>query len=254
MLDAPAEQIVDSTPMLGAAATQDTVRLLRSGVRKLIDAVGAVDQEAARGLDRGLEFDYAKPSEKPDCRCREKRERERMLTRVAEDAERALRVVERADGLLEEAVVKEVHSLLRELVAQDFNVDEHGVPRLHRGTRRDRVISTVDTEMRHGRKSQHQRFDGYKLSAAATNAAEPLITALEVAPGSEQDGPQAQHLIDSQPEELRPERVLGDTAYGNGPTRAELAEREIEVLAPLPEAPVKQGRLAKRRALCPEPA
>ena len=26
MLDAPAEQIVDSTPMLGAAATQDTVR------------------------------------------------------------------------------------------------------------------------------------------------------------------------------------------------------------------------------------
>src|SRR3954452_816155 len=31
MLDSPAEQIVDSTPMLGAAATQDTVRLLRPG-------------------------------------------------------------------------------------------------------------------------------------------------------------------------------------------------------------------------------
>jgi transposase len=31
LLDAPAEQIVDSTPMLGAAATQDTVRLVRSG-------------------------------------------------------------------------------------------------------------------------------------------------------------------------------------------------------------------------------
>ncbi len=39
MLDAPAEQIVDSTPMLGAAATQDTVRLVRHGVKKLIDAV-----------------------------------------------------------------------------------------------------------------------------------------------------------------------------------------------------------------------
>ena len=43
MLDAPAEQIVDSTPMLGAAATQDTVRLVRHGVKKLIDAVAAVD-------------------------------------------------------------------------------------------------------------------------------------------------------------------------------------------------------------------
>ena len=41
MLDAPAEQIVDSTPMLGAAATQDTVRLVRSGVKELLAAVAA---------------------------------------------------------------------------------------------------------------------------------------------------------------------------------------------------------------------
>ena len=95
-----AEQIIDSTPMLGAAATQDTVRLVRHGVRKLLDAVGAVDEDAAGRLDDGLEFDYARPGEKPDCRWREKAERERMLTRVAEDAERALRAVEQADGLL----------------------------------------------------------------------------------------------------------------------------------------------------------
>ena len=31
MLDGPVEQIMDSTPMLGAAATQDTVRLVASG-------------------------------------------------------------------------------------------------------------------------------------------------------------------------------------------------------------------------------
>lgn len=246
MLDAPAEQIVDSTPMLGAAATQDTVRLVRSGVRGLIDAVAASDEEAADRLDDGLCFDYARPSEKPDCRWREKAERERMLTRVAEDAERALRAVEQGDGLLVDERVREAHRLLRELVGQDFDVDEDGVPRLHRGTRQDRIISTVDPEMRHGRKSQHQRFDGYKLSAAATNSPEPLITAVEVAPASEQDGRQAKALVDSQAPERRPERVLGDTAYGTGPVRAELREREVEVLAPVPEAPVKPGRLAKR--------
>jgi hypothetical protein len=32
--------------MLGAAATQDTVRLVRVGVRKLLDAVKAVDAGA----------------------------------------------------------------------------------------------------------------------------------------------------------------------------------------------------------------
>lgn len=246
MLDAPAEQIVDSTPMLGAAATQDTVRLVRHGVRKLIDAVRAADEEAAEALDRGLEFDYERPSEKPACRWRIKAERERMLTRVAQDAERALSAVERAENLLAEQGIAEAHQLLRELIGQDFDVDEDGVPRLHRGTASRRIVSTVDPEMRHGRKSEHQRFDGYKLSAAASNTPEPLLTAVDVAPASEQDGPQAPALIDQQPADRRPRRILGDTAYGNGPVRAELAARGVDALAPVPESPIREGRLDKR--------
>ena len=246
MLDAPAEQIVDSTPMLGAAATQDTVRLVRHGVKKLLDAVEAVDEQAARLLVDGLEFDYEKPQEKPDCRWRIKHERERMLTRVAQDAERALRAVEQAEGLLDDEAVAEAHGLLRELIGQDFDVDEDGVPRLHRGTRQDRIISTVDPEMRHGRKSSSQRFDGYKIHAAVTNTEVPLITAIEVTPASEQDGPQAVGLVEQQPQHRRPGRLVGDTAYGTGPVRGELAEREVGVLAPVPEAPVPEGRLGKR--------
>lgn len=246
MLDAPAEQILDSTPMLGAAATQDTVRLVRHGVRKLIQAVAAVDEAAGELLDRDLEFDYERPSQKPGCRWRIKAERERMLTRVAQDAERALSAVEQSDPLFADERVAEAHRLLRELIGQDFEIDQDGVPRLHRGTRPDRIISTVDPEMRHGRKSQHQRFDGFKLSAAAANTAQPLIMAVEVAPASAQDGPQAPALIEAQRAWRRPARILGDTAYGNGPVRALLAEREVEVLAPVPEPPVRAGRLAKR--------
>ena len=245
MLDAPAEQIVDSTPMLGAAATQDTVRLVRHGVKKLIDAVAAVDGQAGRALVDGLEFGYAKPAEKPDCRWRIKAERERMLTRVAQDAERALRAVEQADGLLDDEPVAEAHQLLRELVGQDFDIDDDGVPRLHRGTASGRIISTVDTEMSLFSKSSSQRFDGYKIHAAVTNSEVPLITAVEVTAASDQDGPQAPGLVDQQPEHRRPQRLLGDTAYGTGPVRSELAERNIDVLAPVPEAPVVEGRLGK---------
>ena len=246
MLDGRAEQIIDSTPMLGAAATQDTVRLVRHGVRKLLDAVGAADGNAGELLEGGLEFDYSRPGEKPDCRWREKAERERMLTRVAQDAERALAAVEQSEALLDDEGVAGAHQLLRELIGQDFEIDQDGVPRLYRGTRSDRIISTVDTEMRHGRKSSKQRFDGYKLSAAATNDSVPLITAVHVSPAGEQDGPQAKHLIDTQPPERRPQRILGDTAYGNGPARADLAERDVEVLAPVPEGTVEEGVLGKR--------
>lgn len=246
LLDGPVEQVIDSTPMLGAAATQDTVRLVRHGVAKLLGAVSAADETVAGVLERGLEFDYTDPARKPDCRWRERAERERMLTRVAQDAERALQAVEQADDLLADERVADAQRLLRELVGQDFEIDEGGVPRLHRGTRPGRIISVVDPEMRHGRKSQHHRFDGYKLSAAATDTAEPLIVSVSVAPASEQDGPQAAKLIDAQPAERRPPRVLGDTAYGIGPVRAELADRGVHVLAPLPPGASRDGRLGKR--------
>jgi transposase len=239
------EQIVDSTPMLGAAATQDTVTLVRSGVAKLIAAVSGADARAAGELAQGLEFDYRSPREKPDCDWRDKEARETMLTRVATDAERALRAVEQAPELLESEAVAEAHRLLRELVGQDFDVDDEGVPRLHRGTRAGRILSVHDPEMRHGRKSKRQRFDGYKLSAAATNSAQPVITSVEVAPASEQDGPQAQALVDSQPESRRPKRLLGDMAYGNQEVREQMEGREVEVLAPGPDldqAPgIRQG-------------
>lgn len=80
----------------------------------------------------------------------------------------------------------------------------------------------------------------------ATNTERPLITAVEVAPANEQDGPQAAALVEQQPGAVRPVRLLGDTAYGTGPVRAELAEREVEVLAPVPEGPTKRDGLSKR--------
>jgi hypothetical protein len=254
LLGGTAEQIIDSTPMLGAAATQDTVRLVRHGVRKLLDAVAAVDGEAGRRLDDALAFDYARPNDKPECRWREKAARERMLTRVAEDAERALKAVEDGEELLDDEQIAGAQRLLRDLIGQDFDVDDDGIPRLHRGTRADRIISTVDTQMRHGRKSRHQRFDGYKLSATATNTAAPLITAVDVAPASQQDGPQAKQLVDAQAPARRPRRLLGDTAYGTGPVRAELADRGVDVLAPVFDAHVTPGRLGKRDFVIDLPA
>jgi hypothetical protein len=197
-------------------------------------------------LVAGLEFDYAKPGEKPDCQWRLKSERERMLTRVAQDAQRSIQAVDRVDGLLDNEPVKAAYELLVELIGQDFDVDEDDVPRLHRGTRPGRIISTVDPEMQHGRKSSQSRFDGFNLSAAVTNSAVPLIMAVHVAPGGEADGPQAKYLIDAQTAERRPSRILGDTAYGNGPVRKELADRDVDVLAPVPEGEVLKGRVGKR--------
>ena len=39
---------------------------------------------------------------------------------------------------------------------------------------------------------------------------------------------------------------MGDTAYGNGVVRAELSERDVDVLAPVPDGKVVEDRLGKR--------
>jgi transposase len=244
LLGEAVEQVVDSTPMLGAAATRDTVTLVRSGVRKLLDAVSSEDAESAAVLVRNLRFEYAKPRQKPDCEWRSKPAREALLTRVAQDAERALRAVAAEPGLASCEPVAAAAALLRELIGQDFEPDPDDVPRLRRGTANDRILSVHDPEMRHGRKSESQRFDGYKIHAAAASEA-PLLTAIEVSPGGDQDGKLAPALVDQQSEQLRPKRLLGDSAYGDSATREQMALRAVEVIATVPERPAPAGRFGK---------
>jgi DDE family transposase len=75
----------------------------------------------------------------------------------------------------------------------------------------------------------------------------PLLTAIEVSPGSDYDGKLAPRLVDQQPEQLRPKRLLGDTAYGDSKTREKLEQRQVDVLATVPEPPAPaSGRFGKR--------
>ena len=124
LIEGEAEQIVDSTPMLGAAAVQDTATLVRSGVRKLLDAVGAGDSEAAEELASGLRFDYSRPRVKPEGDWQDPDARLELLAEVARDAERALRAVEEDDELAAVAAVAEAARLLREIVGQELGLSD----------------------------------------------------------------------------------------------------------------------------------
>jgi transposase len=232
LLDGPLEQIVDSTPMLGAAAIQDTVTLVRAAVRKLIDTVGALDPGAARRLRNGLAFDYARPREKPAVDWQDKPAREEMLVRVAQDAQRALQTVGQDPGLLAEGSVGEAAGLLAEIVGQEFDTTGDDGPRPRHARRSRQIISAHDPEMRHGRKTGARGFTGYKLHIAA-HAQAPVVTAISISAGNEHDGHHAGALVDQQPSSRRPKRVIGDTAYGNIEVREQLEQRAIGVLARL---------------------
>src|SRR5713101_9994161 len=128
LLSGPVEQILDSTPMLGAAAVQDTVTLVRSGVRRLLDAVKVADSQAASELRCGLRFDYARPRVKPEGDWQDRDARVELLAEVARDAERALRAVEADEQLIAAPGMAEAASVLREILGQEFEVADEEVP------------------------------------------------------------------------------------------------------------------------------
>ena len=244
LISGQTEQILDSTPMLGAAAAQDTATLVRSGVRKLIDAVKATDHDAAGELVSGLRFDYANPRRKPAGDWQDKTVRMRLLGEIATDAARALRAVDQDERLAADEQVGEAARLLREIVGQEFDPPDGDQPPRARGRRGRQIISAGDPEMRHGRQTGARPFTGYKLHAAA-DAGAPILTAVALSAGNEHDGQHAAALIDQQPEGRRPARVIGDTAYGNVEVHEQLAGRSVSVLAPVHSSSPKRGTIPK---------
>jgi len=95
-----------------------------------------------------------------------------------------------------------------------------GTFRIARRVARDRVISTVDPQARHTRKTSAARRDGYQAHVAA----EPesgLFTECALTAANAADGPTGVQLLAARHEEPGLE-VLGDSAYGAGETRAAL--------------------------------
>ncbi|GFG52965.1 hypothetical protein MAGR_44060 [Mycolicibacterium agri] len=106
----------------------------------------------------------------------------------------------------------------------------------------DRVISTVDPDARHAHKTVHRRQDGFKAHLAI----EPdtgIITDCTLTKAGGSDNHEAViglALLDDEPS---PVRVLGDSAYGTGATRAALAEaKHTAIIKPIPlRAPIPGG-------------
>ena len=151
------KRVLDSTPLYDAVATMDTVTLIRSSIRGVLKAAGA-DLEGELRLVIGRDDDYATAG-KPVCDYDDADARKELIDTLAKDGAAVLRALEgrELDGPLTRA-----GALLATVLGQDLDEDTHGVFRIARRVAKDRVISTVDPQARHGHKTAARGFDGYK--------------------------------------------------------------------------------------------
>ena len=221
-------RVLDSTILDDAVATQDTVTQIISAIRKL----RRVLPQAARVPLRTATDEGAKPViDWSDASARDA-----LVTGLVHDAEAVLEVARESPS--GEAAAEEI-ALLALVAGQAVEPGETpGSWKIARRVAKDRVISTVDVESRHGHKSTAVRTDGFKAHLAA----EPdtgIVTAVKITPANVPDGPTGVDLMEAEPEGLE---VLADSAYGAGETRADLAKGNHRlVIKPLPSRPAVPG-------------
>ena len=228
-----ARRVLDSTPLYDAVATQDTVTMIRAAVRQVLAlADAALEVELRAVLSR--DDDY-RSAGKPACDWTDPAAREALVADLATDAFAVLGVL---DGRDLDAAVAEAAELLATVVGQDLEPAEDGRFRIARKVAKDRVISTVDPDARHGHKTQARGFDGYKGHVAADPDSE-IITDTVVTPGNLADSAAAEDLIDDllhpeahDPAEAGEEgeepKVYGDSAYGTGEFQERLEDAGVE--------------------------
>jgi Transposase domain (DUF772)/Transposase DDE domain len=247
-------RVLDSTALYDAVATMDTVTLIRSAIRGLLGACDRLLEDELRGL-LGRDDDYASAG-KPVCDYEDRDARAELIDALAKDA-RALLGALHGRGL--SAGVSQAAALLAAVVGQDLEEDADGVFRIARRVAKDRVISTVDPDARHGHKTSARGFDGYKGHVSVDPDSE-LITATTVTAGNVGDGQAVQALLadelaEPDPGEPRedeppagpaePLAVYGDCAYGAGSVLDTLEQADVEIMCKVQAPNAPGGRYAK---------
>jgi Transposase DDE domain/Transposase domain (DUF772) len=239
-------RVVDSTILADAVATQDTVTQLISAIRRVGREVpGAAAQIAA--VCSG--HDYAKPG-KPQIDWDDPQARDALVSALVNDANALVAAVQDAElDQQQQAAV----ALLALVAGQDVEPAEDsdgtdGRFRIARKVAEDRVISTVDPDARHTRKSPESRRDGYRAHVAA----EPetgIITDEELtrAAGAENaDAAVAERFLAAETthadNHASTREWYGDSAYGTGDLRDAIAKAgHAAVLKPKPLPAAVEG-------------
>jgi hypothetical protein len=255
---------VDSTILADAAATQDTVTQLVSAIRKVAREVpGAAGQIAQVCTGH----DYSQPG-KPKIDWDDPAAKDQLVSVLVSDANALVAALD-ADGLDERAA--SALALLALVAGQDVEPaggsdGTDGRWRIARKVAEDRVISTVDPDARHTRKSPEARRDGYRAHVTA-GPQTGIITdeKLTRAAGQENSDPAvAQEFLAAEAARAAPDAAgspdsgkrdggsdahggrpawYGDSAYGTGDLRGAIDDAGHQaVIKPKPlQAPVKGG-------------
>jgi Transposase domain (DUF772)/Transposase DDE domain len=226
-------RVLDSAPLFDAAATQDTVTLLRGAIRGVL-RVCSPELAAVVRAALARDDDYLAAG-KPVCDWDDPAAREQLVDVLFRDGYRALDALR---GRQLGAEVAQAAELLATVIGQDIQETADGRFVVAQGMAPDRVISVVDPQARLGHKSNARGFDGYKGHVAIDPDSE-VITAAEVGAANAGDAATAAVLLADLPAPLDGDPPPAADAAAAGKATVAIATRHRSSTATPPTAPAR---------------
>ena len=241
------KEYVDATHVIANIAIPGTIDLLRQGIKDVMKAIQETDPSLYEELggEKTANDDKKVYKLSPE-------ERESKLVELVKKAREINQKSERIGGKVGEKTRQ-----MRRILNENIEENENKIAKKKDKTK-DRLVSIVDKDARHGAKSDEKKFTGYKVNSIMSE--DGFIKNINATPGNSYDGNILIPLIDEMIEQgFTASEVVGDTAYGEVDNRNKLMLKGITVIAPFKKETNKNGlfpqskfSIEKHAVVCPE--
>ena len=223
------DEYIDATHVIANIAIPNTIDLVRQGIKKTMNEIKKVDSN----LYEELGGDKTANDEKKVYKL-SPGEKESKLVEVVKKAREICSNAENLEGEITERVQK-----LKRILNENIEEKEGNIQKKEEKTK-DRIVSLVDTDARHGAKSDKKKFTGFKVNSIMSK--DGFIKNINATPGNTYDGDPLIPLVDEKVERgFTSSKIVGDTAYGSAGNRRKLLDRKVTVAAPFKKESNKEG-------------
>jgi len=231
---AKGNQSVDATHVIANIAIPGTIGLIRQGIKAIMEEIETADPKLFKELGGKKTAD-----KKENLHTLRPEEKKTKLVDVVEEARAIRDKAEKLESPLVKQKIEQLNQILNE------NIEEkNGKIQKKKEHVKNKLVSLVDEDARHGAKSDSKPFTGYKANIMKSD--DGFVTNIIGTPGNTYDGDVLLPLVDEKIENRsKPQKVRGDTHYGSAENRCQMLQRGITVVAPIQEGFNPTGLIAQ---------
>jgi IS5 family transposase len=233
---AKGNQSADATHVIANIAIPGTIGLIRQAIKAIMEEIETVDPKLFEELGGKKTAGKKEKLHKLKSEARKKK-----LVEVVEEA----RAIKDKAEKLESSSVKQKIEQLNQILNENIE-EKNGKAHKKKEHVKNKLVSLVDEDARHGAKSDSKPFTGYKANIMKSD--DGFVTNIIGTAGNTYDGNVLVPLVDEKIENSsKMQKIRGDTHYGCAENRFQMLQRGITVVAPIQEGFNPTGLLSQEK-------